>query len=154
MLADLPDTGCVLLALLPVSLELVGSPGDFSLEALPRFPLLRVGDGGQEVACSLTRWTIPAHGLEILLGDSGGAEEDLSSFIENDGFVEDIEDGLRCLVDRYGVAHIANVGSDTQRPCECESCGGIKTSGTVVPACNRASGKSHLCYTDSLFENG
>ncbi len=52
----------------------------------------------KKVTSSWLLGTKPAH-LEILLGDPNRTEENLPSFIQDDGLIKDVKDGLRCLID-------------------------------------------------------
>ena len=93
----------ILWTVTPVLFKLIGSPRDFVVVAFAGLPLGGVCNAGEEVASGLAGWAVPAHVLEVGLRLVGAAEEDLTAFVQDDGLVEEVVDGLRSLIDRHGM---------------------------------------------------
>ena len=94
ILLDFLTESSILGTVLPVILKLIGGARDPILHPITYLTLLRVGHGGQEITGRLTWWAVPAHLDEVISCLFAGAEKDLATFIQNDGFVENIVDSL------------------------------------------------------------
>lgn len=53
----------------------------------------------QKVTCGLPGWTMPSHVFKVLPCFVCRTKIDLPAFVKNNGFVTEVIDCLRCLVD-------------------------------------------------------
>lgn len=87
------------MAILPILLEIIWRTRNFGFPAFSRLALLWICDRGEEITRGLSRRAVPSHAFEICLCVSCWAEIDLSSLIQDYGFVAEVVDILRGLVD-------------------------------------------------------
>ena len=86
-------------ALLPIGLKIIWSTGHLAFKAVSWLPLLRIGDGSEEVAGCLTSRTLPPHVDEVVSRGIAWTEEDFSSLIQDYHLIKDIVDCLGSLID-------------------------------------------------------
>lgn len=72
-----------------------------------------VSNRSEEITSRLARRAIPAHIDEVLFGFTAAPKEDLSSFVQDDYLVEDVIDGLGCLIDGNRMTTTGEIGRDS-----------------------------------------
>lgn len=99
-------------AVLPVLLEVIRCPGNV-LYPFPNLSFGWVSNRSEEVTSRLARWAFPTHIDEVLSGFAAAPKEDLPSFVQDDHLVEDVINGLGCLINGNRVTATGKVGRDS-----------------------------------------
>lgn len=150
VLLDIGLQSLVMRAGLPRRRELVGSPGDAALEALPDNALKGARHGGEEVGRGGAGRALEAEVDEVLLGLVSAAKEDLPALVQHNGLVEQVVGTLGRLIDGNTGGAAKQLGLQAESLAELDGVGAVQTTGTVVPALERRTREGSLGDGDAL----